>query len=101
MKLRLDDQTGDVAETLHIEGGHSIITVSQEADEVMARCAALRAEQPAFAKPGTFRQVAEVPVALVAILAAKGMDIINDPCAMRKFLNDREFAAFRTTAGRV
>jgi hypothetical protein len=101
MCLRLDDQDTDVVETLHLGLDQTVITVSQEADDIMARCAAHRAAQPAFSKPPTFRLVADIPVALVTILAAQGMDIINDPEAMRKFLNDPAFAAFRTTTGRV
>jgi len=101
MDLRLDDNTSGVVETLHLGPDKSVLTVSQEAGGVMERCAAMRAAQPAFSKPPVFRQVAEVPVALVSILAARGLDIINDPAAMRKFLNDPAFAAFRTTSGRV
>ena len=101
MRLRIDDQTGEVVETLHLEPDRAVITVSQEVDEILERCAAMRAEQPAFGKPPTFRQVAEFPAALAPILAAQGLDIINDPEALRKVLNDPEFAAFRTTTGRV
>ena len=101
MNLRLNDQNSGMVETLHLGPDRSVVTVNQEVDDVLARCAAMRAAQPAFSKPPTFRQVAEVPVALVRILAARGMDIINDPQAMKKFLNDPEFAAFRTTTGRA
>jgi hypothetical protein len=100
VNLRIDD-TGDVAETLHLGPDRSVITVSQEAGEIMERCAALRAAQPAFSRPRVFRQVAEYPVALVALLAAQGLDIVNDPEARKKVLNAPEFAAFRTTSGKV
>ena len=33
--------------------------------------------------------------------AAQGLDILNDPEAMRKFLNDPDNRAFRTTLERV
>lgn len=49
----------------------------------------------------TFRQVARIPVAAVDIAAAQGLDILNDPDDMRRFLNDPENAAFRTTMERV
>jgi hypothetical protein len=100
VNLRLD-QGGGVAETLHLGPDRSVITVSQEAGEIMERCAALKAAQPAFSRPRVFRQVAEYPVALAALLAAQGLDIINDPEAMRKVLNDPALSAFRTTAGKV
>ena len=90
-----------MVEILHLGADQSVITVSEEVDDVMALAAALRAAQPRHVQPPTFRQVAEFPVALVEILRAKGLDILNDPAAMKKVLNDPEFAAFRTTAGRV
>lgn len=49
----------------------------------------------------TFRQVARIPVAAVDIAAAQGLDILNDPDDMRRFLNDPGNAAFRTTMERV
>ena len=45
----------------------------------------------------TFRKVASIPVAAVDIAKAQGLDILNDPDDMRKFLNDPANAAFRTT----
>nr|DAN94096.1 MAG TPA: hypothetical protein [Caudoviricetes sp.] len=45
----------------------------------------------------TFRKVASIPVAAVDIARAQGLDILNDPDDMRKFLNDPANAAFRTT----
>ena len=49
----------------------------------------------------TFRKVASIPVAVVDIAKAQGLDILNDPDAMKKFLNDRDNMAFRTTLERV
>ena len=45
----------------------------------------------------TFRKVASIPVAAVDIARAQGLDILNNPDDMRKFLNDPANAAFRTT----
>lgn len=45
----------------------------------------------------TFRRVASIPVAAVDIAKAQGLDILNDPDDMRKFLNDPRNKAFRTT----
>ncbi|WP_446424663.1 hypothetical protein [Mailhella sp.] len=48
-----------------------------------------------------FRKVASIPVAVVDIAAAQGMDILNDPEQMRRFLNHSDNRAFRTTLERV
>lgn len=48
-----------------------------------------------------FRKVASIPVAVVDIAAAQGMDILSDAGAMRRFLNDSANRAFRTTLERV
>jgi len=45
----------------------------------------------------TFRKVASIPLAAVDIAKAQGLDILNDPDDMRKFLNDPANRAFRTT----
>lgn len=45
----------------------------------------------------TFRRVASIPVAVVDIAKAQGLDILGNPDDMRKFLNDPANAAFRTT----
>lgn len=49
----------------------------------------------------TFRKVASIPVAVVDIAAAQGMDIMNDPEQMRRFLNHSDNRAFRTSLERV
>lgn len=49
----------------------------------------------------TFRKVASIPVAVVDIAKAQGLDILNDAEALRSFLNDRDNRAFRTTLERV
>ena len=48
-----------------------------------------------------FRKVASIPVAVVDIAAAQGMDILNDPEQMRRFLNHSDNRAFRTTLERM
>ena len=59
------------------------------------------AQKCGFQKAPVFRKVASIPVAVVDIAAAQGLDILNDPEAMRKFLNDPDNRAFRTTLERV
>ncbi len=39
--------------------------------------------------------------AVADMAAAQGLDILNDPEAMRKFLNDPDNRAFRTTLEKV
>ena len=79
-----------------------IISRSQDVTEIIRQN---RAEQNAqkcgFQKAPTFRKVDSIPVAVVDIAAAQGLDILNDPDAMRKFLNDPDNRAFRTTLERV
>lgn len=79
-----------------------VISRSQDVTEIIRQN---RAEQNAqkcgFQKAPTFRKVASIPVAVVDIAAAQGLDILNDPDAMRKFLNDPDNRAFRTTLERV
>ncbi len=58
---------------------------------------AQNAQQGAFQKAPTFRRVPSRPIAVVENAAAQGLDILNDPEAMRKFLNDPDNRAFRTT----
>ena len=79
-----------------------IISRAQDVTQIIRQN---RAEQNAqkcgFQKAPTFRRVASIPVAVVDIAAAQGLDILNDPEAMRKFLNDPDNRAFRTTLERV
>lgn len=49
----------------------------------------------------TMRKVASIPVAAVDIAAAQGIDLLHDADALRRFLNDPENRAFRTTMERV
>lgn len=48
-----------------------------------------------------FRKVASIPVAVVDIAAAQGLDILNNPDDLRHFLNHPDNRAFRTTLERV
>ena len=79
-----------------------IISRAQDVTEIIRQN---RAEQNVqkcgFQKAPTFRKVASIPVAVVDIVAAQGLDILKDPDAMRKFLNDPDNRAFRTTLERV
>lgn len=98
----LDVRPGGVIETLHDD---SIIVVEQNVDGVLRRCGALRNESGGlrgFRKPETFRHVASIPLALVETLRGeRGMDVLGDEEALFKFLNDPQYAYFRTWRGRV
>lgn len=54
-----------------------------------------------FRKAETFRQVADIPVAAIALAMAQGIDLMHDQDALRRFLNDPENRFFRTTLERV
>lgn len=100
-------QTGDMARTLTTretkEGLELSFGVVQDCGELVRRCTAARNADAlrGCAKPRTFRLVAELPLALVEVLAARGIDILRDKKELRKLLNDPAFRAFRTTRGRV
>jgi hypothetical protein len=97
----LDIRPDGIVERLH-DG--NVITVVQEVGAVMHECADLRAENDrfrGFRKPEEFRHVASIPFAAVEIAKGQGMDILHDPDAMRRWLNDPANAAFRAGTGRV
>jgi hypothetical protein len=48
-----------------------------------------------------FRKVASIPVAVVDIAAAQGLDILNNVDHLKYFLNHSDNRAFRTTLERV
>lgn len=54
-----------------------------------------------FRIPPVFRKVASIPVAVVDIAKKYGLDIMNNPDDLRKFLNDAANRAFRTTSEHV
>ena len=76
-----------------------ILTREQDVTEILRQNAEERAEDRfrGFRFAPTFRRVASIPVAAVDIAKAQGLDILNDPDDMRKFLNDPMNRAFRTT----
>ena len=76
----------------------------QDVTGILRQNSALRAEAShkcGFRPAPVFRRVASIPLAVVDIAKAQGMDLLRDPDAMRRFLNDRDNAAFRTTEERV
>lgn len=75
----------------------------QDVDEILARNHAERMEDrfQGFRMPPVFRKVGSIPVAVVDILKKYGLDILNNPDDLRRFLNDSAFKAFRTTNEKV
>ena len=100
-------EAGDVIRTMttrEIKGGMELsFGVIQDCDDLIRRCTAARNADTlrGHAKPRAFRLVAELPLALVEVLAARGIDILNNKKELRKLLNDPAFRAFRTTQGRL
>lgn len=79
-----------------------IISRCQDVTEIIRQNrAAQNVQKCGFQKAPVFRRVASIPVAVADIAAAQGLDILNDPGAMRRFLNDPDNRAFRTTLERV
>ena len=79
-----------------------ILSRSQDVTEIVRlNREAQNAPTCGFRMAPVFRRVASIPVAAADIAAAQGLDILNDPEAMRKFLNDPDNRAFRTTPERV
>ena len=76
----------------------------QDVTGILRHNSHLRAEASrkcGFRPAPVFRRVASIPLAVVDIAKAQGLDLLRDPEAMRRFLNDRDNAAFRTTEERV
>lgn len=96
----LDAREDGVIDRIH-DGG--LLSREQDVTEILRMNHFQRGEDRlrGFRIAPTFRQVARIPVAAVDIAAAQGLDILNDPDDMRRFLNDPENAAFRTTMERV
>ena len=97
----IEARPGGIVERLH---DWNVITVEQDVAAILEECAALRAENDrfrGFRKPEEFRHVASVPLAAVEIAGAAGLDILHDPDALRRWLNDPANAAFRAGTGRV
>lgn len=96
----LEAREDGVIDRIH-DGG--LLSREQDVTEILRMNHFQRGEDrmQGFRFAPTFRQVARIPVAAVDIAAAQGLDILNDPDDMRRFLNDRGNAAFRTTMERV
>lgn len=96
----LEARDDGVIDRIH-DGG--LLSREQDVTEILRMNHFQRGEDrlQGFRFAPTFRQVARIPVAAVDIAAAQGLDILNDPDDMRRFLNDPENAAFRTTMERV
>lgn len=96
----LEAREDGVIDRIH-DGG--LLSREQDVTEILRMNHFQRGEDrmQGFRFAPTFRQVARIPVAAVDIAAAQGLDILNDPDDMRRFLADPENAAFRTTMERV
>lgn len=96
----LEAREDGVIDRIHDDG---LLSREQDVTEILRMNHFQRGEDrmQGFRFAPTFRQVARIPVAAVDIAAAQGLDILNDPDDMRRFLNDPENAAFRTTMERV
>lgn len=96
----LEAREDGVIDRIH-DGG--LLSREQDVTEILRMNHFQRCEDrlQGFRIAPTFRQVARIPVAAVDIAAAQGLDILNDPEAMRHFLNDPQNRAFRTTLERV
>ncbi len=84
------DGEGNFARVQNIDG----ILRSNHADRMEDRFRGFRLA-PAF------RKVASIPVAVFDIARSQGIDLLNDPDALRQFLNDPDNAVFRTGGGKV
>lgn len=96
----LEAREDGVIDRIH-DGG--LLSREQDVTEILRMNHFQRGEDrmQGFRFAPTFRQVARIPVAAVDIAAAQGLDILNAPDDIRRFLNDPENAAFRTTMERV
>ena len=96
----LEDRGDGVIDRITPDG---ILTREQDVTEILSQNAEERTEDRfrGFRIAPTFRKVASIPVAVVDIAKAQGLDILNNQDDMRKFLNDPMNRAFRTTMERV
>lgn len=92
----LEARNDGVVDRLHGDG-----TLSREQDvtDILKINEALRNDDTlkGFRLAPNFRKVASIPVAAIDIAKAQGLDILGDPDDMKKFLNDPQNRAFRTT----
>lgn len=104
MSTLLDVKPGGIVERLHDTARGQVISVEQDVAAILDAIRAERADNDRlrrFRKPEAFHPVARIPLALVDVLKAQGLNILADPDDMFRFLNDPTFAAFRTSTGRV
>ena len=98
---RIDSRGDGVADFMDSEGR---ICRVQDVGGIVRLNSALRNESTrrcGFRPAPVFRRVASIPLAVVDIAKAQGLDLLRDPDALRRFLNSRENTAFRTTEERV
>jgi hypothetical protein len=95
-----DVRDDGVADFIDAEGN---ISRSQDITEILRYCHFLQGEDrfKGFRKTQDMRKVASIPVAVVDIAKAQGIDLLGNPEHLRAFLNSPENRAFRTTLERV
>lgn len=79
------------------------ISMMQDVTDIVKRCQYQQGEDrfKGFRKAPVYRKVAEIPIAVVEIALAQGLDILGCPDDLRYFLNHPDNRAFRTTLERV
>lgn len=99
------DWNGEQGTKAHADEAAGVLAVQdvQDCEALLQQCADERASDVlrGHRKTGAFHCVAEFPVVLVDKLRGMGLDIMNDRDALKKVLNDPEFAAFRTSMGKA
>lgn len=82
---------------------HGVVSRSQDVTAILEanKQEQLQDKFRGFRKAPVFRKVASIPIAVFDIALAQGYDLLNDPDALRRFLNDPQNRAFRTTLERV
>lgn len=50
---------------------------------------------------GDWHKVASIPMSVITDYKRKGIDLMKDDAALKRFLNDRDNGVFRTRPGRV
>lgn len=99
------DWNGETGTRAHVDEADGILAIQeiQDCTDVLQKCADERASDVlrGHRKPGSFHCVAEFPLVLVDKLRGMGLDIMNDRDALKRVLNDPEFAAFRTSLGKT
>ena len=97
----IEHRPDGITEVLHDD---NVIAINQPIDDILRHCKDERSindQMRGFRKPKEWHHVAEIPLALIEILYAQGIDILNNADDMKRFLNDPQNAAFRTSTGTV